>query len=210
MLGGILERRPWVIIAVWLIIAIAAIPLASNVNSIVKTETESFLPEHVESIRAERMLSQLYNQTGTRETHGADYMILVHGVPVSLDSYKRLRSPYHELKEEYQVYSWIDIADSVLENATGGMKLALNGSLAAIDGLLRLNYGYIQTLQAVNSTSMLIRGADIVFTGLYRNMSMIANNSTELLGAANLTLAACNSFLLLYTFYRYTLSDCNR
>ena len=196
MLGGVIERRPWTIIAAWIILVLILAPYAARIDSVVKTETRSFLPESVESARAEKELQRIINETGSRPFSG-DYLILVHGVNVSLDTYYRLRGPYMEAKRAApgDVFSWVDVVHGVEENISRGAGEGLNRSLAAVEGLLRLNKGYVDTLNATNRTLRLVLAADEAYRGVLAAAERLARNSTALRGAARLELAACSKFL---------------
>ncbi len=199
MLSGVIRSRPWTIIVAWIIIVAILSQYAAQINNVVKTETESFLPERVESVRAEKELSKLYNASGAEKRAEPEYLILVHGVDVSLDSYYKLKGPgrYDQLKEQAQgdIFSWIDIVDSVRENISQGYMKGVNQTVQAVKGVVMLNAGYNHSLYAAEMLTKAVAGADMAYTGLLKNMSLLAGNISGLKGFSSLVCSACNKFL---------------
>ena len=200
----LIRERPWVIIALWILVVVVAGVYASKINEVVETSQEEFLPSHVESVRAENALKKITS----KEAQGGGepgFIILVHGVPVSLET-------YHDLKEWYlndyksmingSSYTWIDAVASIEENITNGMKTAINNTLLAIDGIVKLSESYNHTLKALNGTAMLVSSVDSAYASLY-NMSIGMQSSLDKLRSIQLAInTSCTiTPLLVYNYY---------
>ncbi len=203
MLGGVIERRPWTVIVAWIIIVALLAKYAAAVNNVVKTETESFLPQDVESVRAEKSLKSLENSSKTSSsTRSANYLLIVKGVPVSLETYYKLKDNYVEAKKQVpgSMFSWIDILLQVETNTTSAMTAAVNGTVTALEGLMGLSEGYSYMLSNARNLSMLISGTDLAYSQLMNTSELLASQSESLLQAAIAINSSCNNLLPLIAY----------
>jgi len=204
MITGTIKRKPWVILAIWIIIAVIAAPISARLNDVVKTETTSFLPDYVESIQASRQLSQLQTDNKTKGVAEPSYMILVHGVPVTLENYYKLKTVYADTNTSgFQVFSWIDLVSAIESNLTLGMTRALNGTVKGISSIVQLNNAYNQTLLGLNTTTQAIIGIDQGYSSTVNALQELHNMIPQLQGAQQALIASCNQFLpaLTYTYF---------
>ncbi len=205
MITETIRKRPWVIILIWIIIAAMATPLSAKLNNVVETETTSFLPEHVESIKASKQLSELQGNN-TQNTAEPSFMILVHGVPVSLDTYYKLKPAYRDINTtNFQVFSWIDLVGMVEENLTTGMTQALNGTIQAINSTLQINQAYNKTREALNMTALMIAGIDKGYTGAIQGLRQLHETLPQLQDAQQALISSCNDILPAITFTYYNI-----
>ena len=65
-LGRIASRRPWIVIGVWIVVAIAIVASAPNIET--TNDQSDFLPHHYESIKATELVDDAFPQ---QETAGA-------------------------------------------------------------------------------------------------------------------------------------------
>ncbi len=200
---GIIREKPWVIIVSWIIIIALLANYAAQINNVVLTETESFLPETVESVKAENMLQNLTEQYTVNKTMEPDYLIAVQRVPVSLDTYYKLKEPYNSLERETNdsLISWINIVYQVENQIKEGMTQAINGTLQAVNGSVMLNEAYKNTYTGINITSQVIIGLDTGYSRLYQASLMMSQQVPEINNTIQGYLTACNEFLpaLAYT-----------
>lgn len=203
MLKGVIRDKPWAIIIAWIIIIALLANYAAQINDVVLTETESFLPETVESVKAENMLQNLTQQYAVNKTMEPDYLIAVQGVPVSLDTYYRLKEPYISLENETNdsLISWINIVYQVENQIKEGMVQAINGTLQAVNGSIMLNEAYKNTYTGINVTSQIIIGLDTGYSQLYQASLTLSQQVPEINNTIQGYLTACNEFLpaLAYT-----------
>ncbi|MCE4609149.1 MAG: hypothetical protein F7C36_02055, partial [Desulfurococcales archaeon] len=203
MLKGVIRDKPWAIIIAWIIIIALLANYAAQINDVVLTETESFLPETVESVKAENMLQNLTEQYAVNKTMEPDYLIAVQGVPVSLDTYYRLKGPYISLENETNdsLISWINIVYQVENQIKEGMVQAVNGTLQAVNGSIMLNEAYKNTYTGINVTSQIIIGLDTGYRQLYQASLILSQQVPEINNTIQGYLTACNEFLpaLAYT-----------
>ena len=200
---GVIRDKPWAIIIAWIIIIALLANYAAQINDVVLTETESFLPETVESVKAENMLQNLTQQYAVNKTMEPDYLIAVQGVPVSLDTYYRLKEPYISLENETNdsLISWINIVYQVENQIKEGMVQAINGTLQAVNGSIMLNEAYKNTYTGINVTSQIIIGLDTGYSQLYQASLTLSQQVPEINNTIQGYLTACNEFLpaLAYT-----------
>ena len=201
---GVIRKRPWTIIAVWLIVVIIAGPLAASINDIVKTSEEEFLPPTSESIKAEKEMAKL--RVGNETAAAPGFMLVVSGVPVDIDSYHRLKAWYNGLKEEYSnasFSSWIDIVENIEVQSARGLDKGLNMSVQAVKGLLATSQTYNKLKTGINQTAGLLEASDRAYqgywnagTGLQAGLPLVERISESL----NLS---CNVFLpvIVKTYY---------
>ncbi len=203
MLKSIIKDKPWAIIIAWIIIIALLANYAAQINDVVLTETESFLPETVESVKAENMLQNLTEQYAVNKTMEPDYLIAIQGVPVSLDTYYKLKEPYITLENETNdsLVSWINIVYQVESQIKEGMIHAINGTLQAVNGTVMLNQAYKNTYAGINTTSHIIIGLDTGYSQLYQASLMTSQQVPEINNTIQGYLTACNKFLptLAYT-----------
>ncbi len=160
---GVISRRPWAIIVIWLVVVAVASPLAASINSAVKTSQEQFLPSSAESVRADKALGELAGGNATRGS--PDYLLVVSGVPVSFESYARLKPWYFGLgiRGNASLMSWIDIVASVEARMSEGYRRGVNGSVSLVEGLLGVAQTYNETLKAVSGLGALVNASDVVY-----------------------------------------------
>ncbi len=203
MISNVIRKRPWAILLAWIIIVALLANYAMQINDVVLTETESFLPENVESIKAEKKLTELTEEYGVSSNMGADYLIAIQGVPVSLETYYKLKDPYMNLynNTNESLLSWINIVYDVEENIRQGMYQAINGTLYAINGTLTVNEAYNQTRQGLEGATNLIIGIDQGYSQIYQATMTLTDQVEQINGSITLYLTACNDLLpaLAYT-----------
>lgn len=198
-------RRPWLIIAVWLIIVIVSGPLAASINNVVKTSEEEFLPQTAESIRASNTMGNL--STGPSRGAGTPrFLAIVGGVPVSLENYWRLKPWYEGLRGEHgsvSLSSWIDIVAGVEANISRGVEAGLNQSLQGVEGLVGVAETYNATLQGVNQTSHLLEAVDQAYAGYWTAGAGIEVGIPAVEETASTLNLSCNTLLpvLVETYY---------
>ncbi len=193
MLEAAIRDRPLLVIAAWIIIVLAAAPLAAGVNSIVETAQEKFLPETAESVRADMELSRIENETGVKLV--PDYMIVVHGVPVSYESYKSLRGWYNNsLRQQApgDLYSWIDVTIQVEAQIRQGLAVGLDNTTVMIEGAVQTWEGYNSLREQITGLAVLVEEADKAYVSLYNASLALQGQASMLEQAANATLAACS------------------
>ena len=205
-MAGLISRRPWILIAAWLVLVVVSFPLASKINDVVVTSETGFLPESAESIRAMKALESLYGQASSVSgvAGSPDYLIVVHGVPVSLDTYWRLKEPYMALKSEsVNMTSWIDILAGAEASIRSGMVEAVNASLPLFEGIIGLNKGYLNALKAVNRTILLVNSTDVLYSNLYRSSQALAGSVDKLDAAGKAIIDSCTTLGPLYSATYY-------
>src|SRR5271157_2246403 len=67
-LGEFITRRPWVIIAIWVIILIIMAPLAMNLADRLKYDATNFMPKDTDSAKAQEIYSQQFPQSSSTQT----------------------------------------------------------------------------------------------------------------------------------------------
>ncbi len=67
-LGEFITRKPWVIIAIWVIILIIMAPLAMNLSDRLKYDATSFMPKDTDSAKAQDIYSQQFPQSVSTQT----------------------------------------------------------------------------------------------------------------------------------------------
>ncbi len=182
MLSKVIEKKPWVLIAIWLIIVVLSAPLASSINNVVITNVEKLVPKNIESIRA---MDELDNLRISNTSGGADYLILVQNVPVSLNTFNKLYLWYENFKKEHNnvnMTSWIDVVESVKEEISNFTKLGLEQFYNATNSTVLLIKNYNRTLQSIDGLSSLIIAADKAYAGTYKAGSALAPTVPNLLG----------------------------
>jgi RND superfamily putative drug exporter len=148
-----IARRAWAVIAAWIIIALAAAPLAAKLNQVVVTEEKGFLPKTAESSRAEEALG---SQAGSVQPSA---IVVVSNASVSLESYWKLRGPWGSIDwHEANHTSWVDILDSIYSKAFNASLEGVNASVAALRGYLMLWNATLQAKARLEGLSMLING----------------------------------------------------
>ena len=210
MLAGVIEKRPWSIIVAWIIIVALLAQYAGQLDSVVKTQTESFLPEKVESVKADKELSRILgNNTNTGSAAG--YMILVHNVPVDLDTYYKLKAPYSELRTEYNrsLFSWIDIITDIEEKIQTGLTQGVNQTVKAVKGVLEANDAYINGRNGVNQSATLIMRMDSSYVRLYNSSVKLESQIPGLRKMEETYYIACNKLLpaLVTAYYDATRAE---
>ena len=192
MLGGVIRRRPWLVIAAWIIIVAILAPYAGRLDQVMKTQTTELLPEKVESVRAEKELSRLYNETGAQRMQ-ADYLVLVHNVTVSLEAYKKLKEPYYDATSRVNgaVLSWIDIVARVESNISSGVSQGLNGSMQLLQAAISVSEGYRAFQNSTMSLAQLVGAVDTAYAQIGRAAKSISANSSRLVNASRAIAIAC-------------------
>ncbi len=61
-LGQFITRRPWVIIAIWVIVLLVMAPLAMNLSDRLKYDATSFMPKDTDSQKAQDLYVQQFPQ----------------------------------------------------------------------------------------------------------------------------------------------------
>jgi len=211
MISGLIERRPWAVILAWIIIVALLAPYAAQIDNVVKTQTESFLPQNVESVKADKALQQLEEQYGSSSIGKADYLVLVHGVPVSLEAYYKLLPGYLELKNNTQgnITSWIDIIYTVEQQVRNATRQGLNGTVQAVGGMIAVNQAYNMTWRGVNSTLNLLVGLDTAYSNVYTGVENIAKSKSNLTRIETSYYAVCNKLTpaVAMTWYNVTRTE---
>ncbi len=197
-MGSVIERKPWTILAAWIIVVMLLAPLAANINDVVKTSEKEFLPSTVESVKASKELSKLAGDGGGMAA--PPFMLVVHGVPVGKDSYLALRDWYHSLKADYNgrglvLFTWIDIVDQAYSSAREGLEAGVNGSLQAVEGLVRVAEAYNRSLESIQGLSMLVQAADQAYTGYWQAGLGLQQALPAAEGAYQALNLSCNVFL---------------
>ncbi len=195
MISDLIEKKPWIIIVVWLIIVAFMAPLALHVNNVVKTQTESFLPSKVESVRAEEFLKSIRETNGSMSMGSGDYMLVVHGVPVNLETYYKLKNKYYSLGENGSYYSWIDVINNVEEKLRKASVFAINNTVLAVKGILEVNNAYKGLYRGLNRTSIMLVSIDRIYSNLYRGLDKVAKEKTMLDNLEDSYYALCNQML---------------
>ncbi len=159
---GVIARRPWILLAVWIVIVILLSPLAANISSVVKTSQEQFLPSTAESVKADETLSRLAKGNATETAPG--FLLVIHGVPVNYDSYKKLKNWYYSLNNEnVSLSSWIDIVNGIEGRLELGYSKGINASIGLVNGLIGVAVAYNGTLIGVNGTARLLNASDRIY-----------------------------------------------
>ncbi|MEB3787895.1 MAG: MMPL family transporter [Desulfurococcales archaeon] len=193
MLEAVIREKPLLVIAAWIIIVLAATPLASQLDSIVETSQEKFLPESAESVRADMELSRIENETGARIV--PDYMIVVHGVPVAYDSYKDMKEWYNDTLRQQapgSLYSWIDVTMNIEAEVRNGLAKGLDNATQLVEGAAQAWKSYNETKGQMAGLAKLVEEADKAYASLYNASLTLQAQTPKLEQAANATLATCS------------------
>lgn len=197
---SVISRRPWAIIAVWLVIVILSGPLAAGINNVVKTSEKEFLPSTVESIRASDAMENLSSGAPSASEKGGvlPFLAVVSNVPVTLNDYWKLKPWYEGLKKKYEsatFSSWIDIVSAVEANVSSGVEVGLNQSLQAVKGLVEVAKAYNETLDGVNQTAQLVGAVDEAYHGYWVAGSQLQAGVPVVEETASALNTSCNVFL---------------
>ncbi len=194
MIRSVIERRPWAIILAWIVVVALLAQYAGQLNNVVQTQTEKFLPQNVESVRADEALKRIQEEYGVSAASKPDYIVLVHGVPVSLDTYYKLRDPYMRLYHEYNesIFNWINIVYQVEEQITNNTRTGINNTIPALQGLVALDQAYNATLQGLNQTIPLVAGLDQAYARITMAVEELAMQRGNLTRLEQAYLASCN------------------
>lgn len=207
----VLEERPWLVIAAWIIIVLVAASYAARIDEVVQTSQEEFLPPTAESVRAMERLAEEMPRSG--EIAGSpDFMIVVHQVPIDLETYYKVKDWYiqdYRSMAPAAPYSWIDITWQAEDGIRQGMKQALNGSITALQGIAALSAAYNETLDRVNMTAMLIQVADSLYASMYQLGASLQEAVPGLQGLQQALYQACYNITpaLAYTYYDVTRAE---
>lgn len=208
----VLEERPWIILAAWLIVVMVAASYAARIDEVVETSQRDFLPPTAESVRAMEKLAEELPKTGEAAGGSPDYMVVIHGVPVSLDTYMKMRDWYlNDYKNTAPAgsYTWIDIVAQAEGRIREGMTQAIQGSIAALQGITQLSKAYNDTLEKVNMTASLVEAADGLYTTIYNLGTNIQNSTPGLRQLQQGIVQACLNITpaMAYTYYNITRAE---
>ncbi len=197
MIAEAIEKRPWTIIVAWIIIVIIFAPMAMRINSVMTTNIEKLIPQNVEGIKAMNELNSLRisNRTGGE----GNYLIVVNGVKVSLDTYQKLYPWYYDLKKEYpqmNFTSWLDVVNLTEREISTFLKEGITNMINATNQTIVLAENYNKTLEGINGLTQLVLSTDKVYSGVYRAGSALGPTAPSLLGVLRALNSTCNSFLI--------------
>ena len=187
-------RRAWIVIAAWLVIALAMAPLAAKLNQVVVTEEKGFLPKTAESSRAEEAL-------GSSSSAQPSAIIVVDNVSVSLDAYWKLRQPWRRIDWRGANHtSWVDILNAVYDKVYNASLEGVNASALALRGYLALWNATLQAASRLEGLSMLLNGtatslaaADNAYTGYYAALTGYSQAWPSLVEAVGGVASLCES-----------------
>ncbi|ASA78662.1 multidrug RND transporter [Thermococcus sp. 5-4] len=185
------------IVALWIIVVIAAMPLAAKLNDITNYSTDQFLPKDVESVKVQETLAEEFPKFATSDNQ--TYMI-VSGVDVNDPA---TRNAYERFKAEARPYgsnftSYYDAVD-LLHNKSYEIALNLTKTTANLTGIFYSSainasnaYGALliqienlsDQVETLNGTVPQLAGA---YLALDANLSVLYNRSLALREALNQT-----------------------
>ncbi|AEK72274.1 Membrane protein, putative drug exporter (RND superfamily) [Thermococcus sp. 4557] len=185
------------IVALWIIVVIAAMPLAAELNDLTNYSTDQFLPKDVESVKVQETLTEEFPEFATSDNQ--TYMI-VNGVdvndPATRDAYERFKAEAGPYGSNFT--SYYDAVD-MLHNKSYEIALNLTKTTANLTGIFygsALNasstYGTLliqienlsDQVETLNGTVPQLAGA---YLALDANLSVLYNQSLALRGALNQT-----------------------
>ena len=169
----LIEEKPLLVIAAWIIVALALAPLAASLDKYVKTEEKEFLPETAESRRAMEEAEKLGGNSG----YG--FIAAVQGVEVSPESYRGLREWYLGFKSQaenrgVEAYTWLDVALALEENLTARAREALERILPLANATIAMHEAYQNLTSQSLHLAQLVEAADLAYTGYWRAAQGVA------------------------------------
>ena len=207
----VLEERPWIILVAWIIIVMVAASYAVRVDEVVETSQQEFLPPTAESIKAMEKIAKELPDIG--EAGGSpDFMAVLHGAPVSLDTYRKIGDWYlgdYKNTAPASSYTWIDIVADAEERIKEGMVQAIQGSLAAVQGMIQLSSAYNDTLENVNMTASLVEAADGLYATIYSLGEGMEESTPGLRQLQQGIVQVCTDITpaIVYTYYNITRAE---
>ncbi|NJE61244.1 MMPL family transporter [Thermococcus sp. 21S7] len=185
------------IVALWIIVVIAAMPLAAKLNDLTNYSTDQFLPKDVESVKVQDILTKEFPDFAASDNR--TYMI-VSGVnvndPATRDAYERFKAEAKPYGSNFT--SYYDAVD-MLHNKSYEIALNLTKTTANLTGIFygsainaSSTYGtllsQIENLSVqvgeLNETVPQLAGA---YLALEANLSVLYNQSLALREALNQT-----------------------
>gem|GEM_PF-6177467 len=169
-LGEFITRRPWVIIAIWVIILIVMAPLAMNLADRLKYDATNFMPKDTDSAKAQEIYSQQFPQSSSTQTQlitviQSDNSTATMGFVNALDSAVMKDNAIKNLTGTASVYS-------VQRMALVGMTPSLYKNMyAAYDGMLAMQAG--NTTAGTNTDSLKATVVGMVM----KNLNMTGDSS---------------------------------
>jgi len=162
-------RRAWLVIAAWIVVALALAPLAAKLNDVIVTEEKGFLPSTAESSRAEAALG---SEAGSVQPSA---ILVVDNARVGLEEYWRLRGPWAGVDWRGANHtSWVDILNTIYDRAYNASLEGVNASAAGLRGYLALWNATLQAAQGlerlqalINGTAQSLQAADSAYAGYY-------------------------------------------
>jgi RND superfamily putative drug exporter len=196
MISELIERRPWSLLALWIIIVVVSAPFAASINSVVITNVEKLVPKNIESIKA---MDELKRLRLTNTTTGSDYIIVVQNVPISMESYRVLYPWYANLKEEFKslsMTSWLDLVHATENEIYNLTEVGVKQMLEATNYTMALIKNYNLTYNYLVGLMQLINATDRIYSGTYKAGAVLAPNINGFLKVLRAVNSTCNSFLL--------------
>ncbi len=195
-----ISRHGKIVIGVWIIIMIVAVPVALKVNNMLKYSTQQLLPKNAESIEAQNILNKHFPSFA--KENNQSYLIVT-GIRVNSSASKRA---YFELKKQSSAYafnmtSYYDVIDELtnrsFEIALNLTKLAANVTGRLYNATLTMNSSYGETLAGMeklkNATlemKLILNRSSEAYMGLVRNLSVLRARMLNLSRAINETSVA--------------------
>ncbi|WP_237266256.1 MMPL family transporter [Thermococcus cleftensis] len=185
------------IVALWIIVVIAAMPLAAKLNDLTNYSMDQFLPKDVESVKVQDTLAKEFPEFATSDNQ--TYMI-VSGVNVNDPA---TREAYERFKAEAKPYgsnftSYYDAVD-LLHNKSYEIALNLTRTTANLTGIfyssaINASNAYGALLTQIENLSSQVRTLNETvpelaraYMGLEANLSLLYNQSLILRKALNQT-----------------------
>ena len=175
-LAGLIARRAGLVIAVWVLAAALAAPLAARLDEVLVAEEAGLLPPTAESIRALEALEV----AGARAE--PDAILLVSGVPVDLGTFWSLADEWESIDwRGAGRLSWVDVALEAYSTALEGYSEAVNASLEALRGAVELWEGVREAAERLeglaalaNATASAMAAAGEAYAGYYSALAQLA------------------------------------
>ena len=129
-----IARHAKLVLAIWMVIIIASVPLAIKLNEVTNYGMSQMMPKHIESIEVQNIMTEDFEKAQNENT---TYLIITN---VSVND-ENARKAYYSFKDQvegkyaYNVTSYYDIVD-MLWNTSYDIALNVTKMTANISGLL--------------------------------------------------------------------------
>ncbi|NPA47731.1 MAG: MMPL family transporter [Thermococci archaeon] len=190
-----ISRHGKLVIGLWIIVMIVAVPVAAKVNNLLKYSTQQMLPNNAESVKAQNIMNRYFPSFA--EENNQSYLIIT-GINVNSTS---ARKAYFELKRQSGPYasnmtSYYDIVDKLKNRsvsiAVNLTRLTANLTARLYNATLEMNSSYGTTLSrmkelknATLSIKTALNQSALAYVELRKNLTMLYGEMVNLSRAIN-------------------------